>query len=365
MNGNGRISCGLFVSDGAIASLIPVNEKPGVTLYSAGLITGRTTGMSRKHSPMIALVAIGAVVIAVSAIADSYLRDMKQARTAAVAGSKMAYTPCGPIEYAEAGTGKPVLVIHGAGGGFDQGMYFAKPLADRGFHVIAVSRFGYLRTPLPYDATPRAQADAYACLLDALGIKRVAAIVGASAGAPSTMQFALHYPKRTGQMVLVAPLAYGPKSDTDKPSEIARTTQFLFNTALKSDFIFWAGIELVPKMLTKAILATPPVLVQQANKAEQDRVEDMLRQILPVSERKQGLMNDAKVANTLERYDLEDIKVPTMIFSAKDDLYLTYEPARYTAEHIRGARFFGYEHGGHVWVGHHTELLSRIEDNLK
>jgi pimeloyl-ACP methyl ester carboxylesterase len=52
-----------------------------------------------------------------------------------------------------------------------------------------MSRFGYLRTPLPADASAAAQADAHACLLDALGIRR-AAIVGASAGAPSAMQFA-------------------------------------------------------------------------------------------------------------------------------------------------------------------------------
>ena len=34
----------------------------------------------------------------------------------------------------------------------------------------APSRFGYLRTPLPSDASPAAQADAHSCLLDALGL---------------------------------------------------------------------------------------------------------------------------------------------------------------------------------------------------
>ncbi len=57
-------------------------------------------------------------------------------------------------------------------------MAFAEALADR-FHVIAMSRFGYLRTPLPLDASASAQADAYACLLDALNIRQ-AAIIGDS-----------------------------------------------------------------------------------------------------------------------------------------------------------------------------------------
>ena len=69
-----------------------------------------------------------------------------------------------------------ILVIHGAGGGFDQGLEFARPLVDAGFQVIAPSRFGYLRTPLPQDASPMAQADAHASLLDALQLEKVAVV---------------------------------------------------------------------------------------------------------------------------------------------------------------------------------------------
>jgi len=49
--------------------------------------------------------------------------------------------------------------------------------------VIAMSRFGYLRTPRPADASPEAQADAHICLLDALGITK-AVVMGVSAGGP-------------------------------------------------------------------------------------------------------------------------------------------------------------------------------------
>jgi hypothetical protein len=38
-----------------------------------------------------------------------------------------------------------------------------------------------------------------------------------------------------------------------------------------------------------------------------------------------------------------------------DDRFGTYNGARYTAEHIPGARFIGYASCGHVWVGHHKE----------
>ena len=92
----------------------------------------------------------------------------------AAQGSVMITTRCGPIEYQEAGAGTPLLMVHGSGGGHDQGMAFAGNLAQQGVRVIAMSRFGCLRTPMPADVSPAAQADAHVCLLNALGIARAA-----------------------------------------------------------------------------------------------------------------------------------------------------------------------------------------------
>ena len=135
-----------------------------------------------------AAVALLLVILAALTYA-AYRRDDAAERARISSGSQLATTACGPVEYAEAGSGPPVLVIHGAGGGFDQGMELAQPLVERGFRVVAVSRFGYLRTPLPADASPEAQADAHNCLLEALGVKK-AAVIGGSAGAPSGVNVA-------------------------------------------------------------------------------------------------------------------------------------------------------------------------------
>ena len=48
-------------------------------------------------------------------------------------------TDAGQIEYAEAGSGFPLLSIHGAGGGFDQGLANAAELAGEGFLVARTS----------------------------------------------------------------------------------------------------------------------------------------------------------------------------------------------------------------------------------
>lgn len=287
-----------------------------------------------------------------------YQPDIARARARVATGSQIAPTPCGPIEYAVSGSGAPVLIVHGAGGGFDQGLAFAAPLTDRSC-VIAMSRFGYLRTPLPEDASPQAQADAHACLLDALHVEQ-AAVIGASAGAPSAMQFALRHAHRITALVLVVPAAYAPRPGGAPPLATPPLVEFLSNTALRSDFLFWAATRVVRDTVIRSILATPPEVVKHASPDEQARIQRTLELILPVSRRRLGLLNDAAITSTLPRYALEDIKAPTLAISVADDLYGTFEPARYSAAHIPGARFIGYPSGGHLWVGHQHELLTEI-----
>lgn len=57
--------------------------------------------------------------------------------------------------------------------------------------------------------------------------------------------------------------------------------------------------------------------------------------------------------------------MPTLAISAADDRYGTIDAARYTAEHIQGARFVCYETGGHLCVGHNDDLLAEIASFLK
>jgi pimeloyl-ACP methyl ester carboxylesterase len=294
----------------------------------------------------------------------SYQRDIRQARERISSGSRIAQTPCGPIEYALAGDGAPVLMVHGAGGGFDQGLEFGEPLINRGFRIIAMSRFGYLRTPLPTDASAAAQADAHACLLDALKIRR-AAVVGVSAGAPSSMQFALRHPDRCSAMVLLVPAAYVPRPGGAPLMRTPAATEFVFDTALKFDFFFWAATRVARSTVTRAVLATPPAVMENASDDEQARIGKVLQHILPLSPRRLGLLNDAAVTSSLQRYELERIIVPTLVMSVADDLFGTFDGARYTAEHVPRARFIGYPSGGHLWVGHQKEVMSEIAAFLK
>jgi 2-hydroxy-6-oxonona-2,4-dienedioate hydrolase len=316
--------------------------------------------MKKSRLAPTAAILAGLLVAGLSIFAFTrYQSDLRQARERIATGSEIVQTPCGPIEYAVAGTGPRVLVVHGAGGGFDQGMLFGEALAGQGYRVIAMSRFGYLRTPMPPDASAAAQADAHACLLDALGIERVA-VLGGSAGAPSSMQFALRHPDRVAALALVVPALYAPRPGDASPLHTPAGTRFLFETALRSDFLFWAATRLARESVIRALLATPPEVVETAPADEQARVRTMLDSILPVSPRRLGLVNDAAVTSSLPRYPLERVAAPTLVISLADDLFGTFDGARYTAEKVPGARFIGYPRGGHVWVGHHQEIMAEL-----
>jgi pimeloyl-ACP methyl ester carboxylesterase len=318
--------------------------------------------LAKREISLALLTVVPASLAAAGALVyRRYRRDLNAARVRISSGSKLANTPSGLIEYADVGTGAPVFVVHGAGGGFDQGLEFARPLVDAGFRVIAPSRFGYLRTPLPRDASPMAQADAHASLLDALQLEKVA-VLGVSAGAPSAMQLCLRHPKRCTSLVLAVPLVYSGAPAGAPPSALR---EFLANMAVSSDFIFWAMSKLARNTMFKTVLGTPPEDVEHAGVEEQARITEVLNHIEPVSKRKEGLQNEAAVARSLPRYDLERLQLPTLVSSIEDCLYNTYPGARYTAENIPGARFLGYPTGGHLAVGHEAELWSEVRQFLQ
>jgi len=137
--------------------------------------------MTRKRRVLLAISL--AVIIAGVYVTVQFRADMQAARAALAAYNTVSVeTSFGSIELMDVGDGFPVLAIHGTGGGFDQGFALAKGLLDGGYRVIAPSRFGYPGAPTPERTDARAQADAFAEVLDRLGVDR-AVVLGASAGA--------------------------------------------------------------------------------------------------------------------------------------------------------------------------------------
>ncbi len=114
-------------------------------------------------------------------------------------------TAAGTISTLSAGTGDPVLCLHGLGGTKASFMPTVRGLAD-GYRVIAADLpgFGESDKPIaaPYDAPYF--AGAVAALLDALEIER-AHLIGNSMGGRVAIEAGLIEPERTGKLVLLSP----------------------------------------------------------------------------------------------------------------------------------------------------------------
>lgn len=311
------------------------------------------------------LILLGIAGLATAALATGWAAfdsTLRGARARIRSGSLTFRSRAGVTEYAVAGEGSPVLMVHGTGGGFDQGLSFANRLIEGGWEVIAPSRFGYLRSEFPADPSSESQADVFADLLDHLGIDR-APVIGGSAGALSAIQFAIRHRDRCSGLVAMVPATFAPgRPKVVPPSPLAAA---IIEHALKSDLAFWTGLTFAEDAMIGALLATDPELVRNAEATERARVRSILRNILPVSERAKGLMNDARLAGDPAPAPLERIRAPTLAISLDDDRFETLAAAQHIANTVPNAKLITFPKGGHVWVGHDEVVFEQIDAFLK
>ncbi len=318
----------------------------------------RPRGRARRRRLPVVVVSLSVIAVCAT-VAFAFRRDMAEARAATLGRSEVVESPWGPIEYADVGSGPPVLMIHGSGGGFDQGLAFSAPLARQDVRIIAPSRFGYLRSAMPDDATVEMQADALDWLMRRLEIER-AVIIGGSAGALSATQLALRHPERCRGLVLLVPAMYAPDRLPGANAAPDAGTQGVINAVLVSDLLFWAGMRAAPDFMTRMVLATEPATVKAATEGERQRARSVMFHILPISARKEGLLMDSATAGTPPPWPVERIACPTLAIGARGDLYETDKAAVDAAARIPDARLVMYPDGGHLWIGHDAELWRTV-----
>ena len=253
----------------------------------------------------------------------------------------------GAIEYAERGQGHPLLALHGIFGGYDAAYLMVDPWIGDGFRVLAPSRFGCLGSSLPPDATTADQADAYAVLLDALGIER-AAVVGFSAGTVSAMEFGLRYPDRITALVLMS--GHYPQPHHRIPELLLRV--------LYTDRAFWALKAFTPKLFAR-VCGTPKGF--RASPAEQRALESVIEGLFPITPRRLGAIFDTLVSEPeVDGFPLEQLGVPTLVVHAADDALARYATVPPAAARIPGARLVTIERGGHLYLGAEARVRREV-----
>jgi pimeloyl-ACP methyl ester carboxylesterase len=299
--------------------------------------------MKAKHA------ASGVGVAAAAVVASRYLRDLRRAR-ARLAGleRRSTATPFGTIvEYCEWGKGEPLLLIHGVVGGCDVPPSW-RALVPAGYRIVTPSRFGYLGSPLPDDASTARQADAFAYLFDALGIAR-APVLAFSAGSTSAIQLALRHPDRVSALVLVA-----ANSPHEKPVTLAPR---VLAPLVFSQPALWSLRVFLPSTLA-AIAGKPADYELSAE--DRQTLETIFDSFFPMRLRTAGCVFDGYIGN-LEVDDcaFEEIRVPTLGVHAADDPLASYEDARAMVARIPGSRFVRVERGGHIFI-HNDANATRV-----
>lgn len=288
-----------------------------------------------------------------------YRREMSAIEAGLDAASRIADTSVGPLEYGELGEGEPLLIVHGAGGGYDQGLLLGRELGGN-FRLIAPSRFGYLRTPVPEDSSPTAQAEAHVALLDYLGLAKVI-VAAASAGAPSAIELTLRHPDRVSALILLVPRAYHP--DCPAQADESMQSQAVLRAVQGSaNFAMWLAMRLSRPAVVR-FLGVPPQVEAKAPIAERERVTQIMKSLLPLSRRVRGILVDG--AARILPLPLERISRPVLIFSAEDDLYRTLPGAKLAAQHIAGSELHVLPTGGHLMVGQMATVRRVIASFLK
>lgn len=271
-----------------------------------------------------------------------YTAAMRAARQR-VAGvpARRCATRFGETVYVDVGTGPAVLMAHGIYGGHDNATDMVDLVLGPGYRTVGPSRFGYLGSGMPTTATVADQSDAYAELLDHLGVEK-AMVVGYSAGGPSAIAFGLRHPDRVHGLILAA--AYLPK-----PGRLPPLVRPLMRWALGAQPLWWLLRIVAPRLLAR-IMGVPRGW--RPAPAEQAVVDDVMDHLFPVADKRAGAVFDTLVSEPASNdFPLEDLTVPTLLVHARDDPLAGYQYAEHAAARIPGAHLATIDRGGHLFLG--------------
>lgn len=252
--------------------------------------------------------------------------------------AKIADTSYGKMSYIDEGTGEVILICHGICGGYDQA-YDTLAKVEHNYRILAPSRFGYPGSDMPENATIEMQVETFKELLDQLGIDKTY-VLGTSAGGTTAIKFALKYPERTKGLILYCsgyPALEAPKKEITYAGPPA---------IMCNDFLMW-----LVSPLFKPLMGMDP---------------KTLNEILPMKPRKDGIVFDAKVSNTVminayKKYDLRNLERPVLIIHAKDDKMADFKKVEPWIGKIKDCTFVALDSGGHLMQGNDIKIDTALE----
>jgi pimeloyl-ACP methyl ester carboxylesterase len=268
-----------------------------------------------------------------------------------------ASTSLGAIEYADTGTGPNLLLLHGAMGGSDQGVLLGRSAVGAGaFRFVAVSRPGYLGTPLDNAAAPEQQADLCASLLDALSIQRTA-VIAVSGGGQCALQFALRHGDRCWALVMIS--ACSAQLSGRVPLAFS-----LMKLAARIPGITSAIRSRMTRDPERAARRSIPDPVLRASTLKHPEAGGLLQELQfstmeHMAARIPGTENDIQQSRRPFSYDYERISAPSLVIHGTDDEAVPFAQAQTLSSRLPDAELMAIDGGRHVCLFTHLDAIRR------
>jgi len=249
----------------------------------------------------------------------------------------------GAVEYRLERRGGPVVVVM-HGGHLRAGLAFGEDVfAGAGCTVLVPSRPGYGRTPLGTGPAPARFADVTRELCAHLGIERVAAVVGVSAGGTTAATMAARHGGLVRRLILISAMGWLPY-----PGPLTRAgARVMFRSPVER--VTWAGIhrlaraapEVCLRMMMRG-LSTRPAGEVVAGLRDADRA--LLAEMFARMRSGRGFVNDLRGSPDVAAR----VEQPTLIVATRDDGGVPFAHAERYAATIRRAELIESRAGHHV-----------------
>ncbi|TFJ92351.1 alpha/beta fold hydrolase [Lentibacillus salicampi] len=262
------------------------------------------------------------------------------------------------IEYSITGKdGVPVLVMHGGHSSCNEEFGYGS-LVENGFKIITPSRAGYGKTSKDIGESLSKACSYYVRLLNHLRIEKVH-LLSVSAGGPSGLYFASHYPERVKTLTLQSAVTkewYTPK---DKIYKIA---QILFRPSLEK--MTWkltsSMSSLFPNFMFKQMV---PSFSNLPYKQIEDKMSvgdiDEIQRMNNRQRSGHGFLIDLSQTKEISTKDLKAISSPTLILHSKHDGSVSLGHAYYAQQQITDTELCILDTWGHlIWLGKGSEDVS-------
>jgi 4,5:9,10-diseco-3-hydroxy-5,9,17-trioxoandrosta-1(10),2-diene-4-oate hydrolase len=241
------------------------------------------------------------------------------------------------LHYHEAGTGVPLVLLHGSGPGVSGWSNFRGnfPVLAQHFRTVIMDMPGFGKSEMPPidRAYPRVAADHVVRLMDALGIER-AHLLGNSMGGYVAFELALAYPDRVGRLVGMGPGGLAANILGPDPSEGARRLTDFMMAPSKEAMEAWVDT----MVANKSVVDDELIAERLANALAPGAMQSAMAIFSSLGQYPEPVPLYARVRH---------IKAPTLITWGRDDRMLPVEGALFGYRQMPNAELHLFSKCGH------------------